>query len=126
MSTHRYSARARILVPLFIGFLVMTVAFVGISYVSFRNYTIEDCVNYAYGLNSLIADDLDIDHIDDYIQQGRTHPDYEAIERHLYKLRDAYPDIVYSQAFRTEPPTMNTTRSWTVALPTAQRVFPSL
>ena len=86
--------------PLFIGFLVMTLAFITISYVEFRAYTIDDCVNYAYGLNSLIADDLDIDHINDYIEQGRAHSDYEAIEQHLYKLRDAYPDIVFLYVYQ--------------------------
>lgn len=74
------SVRARVLVPLFIGFLVMSIAFIAINYVEFRAYTIEDCVNYAYGLNSLIADNLDIDHVNDYIEQGRSHPDYERIE----------------------------------------------
>lgn len=48
MAKFRQSARARILVPLFIGLLIMTVAFIAISYVEFRAYTIEDCVNYAY------------------------------------------------------------------------------
>ena len=45
MAKNKSSTRVRIRVPLFIGFLVMTVAFIGISYVQFRKYTIEDCVN---------------------------------------------------------------------------------
>ena len=100
MAKRRWSVRTRILVPLFVGFLVMAVAFICISYVEFRDYTIEDCVNYAYGLNGLIADDLDIDHINDYLEQGRDHPDYARIESHLYKLRDAYPDIVYLYVYQ--------------------------
>jgi len=51
-------------------------------------------------LNSLIADGLDVDHINDYIEQGRAHPDYEWIEKHLYKLRDAYPDIVFLYVYQ--------------------------
>ncbi len=100
MSNRHKSTRVRILVPLFIGFLVMTLAFITISYIEFRAYTIDDCVNYAYGLNRLIAENIDIDHINDYIEQGRAHPDYEAIEQHLYKLRDAYPDIVYLYVYQ--------------------------
>jgi len=100
LERHRHSTRTRILVPLFAGFLIMAIAFIAISYIEFRNYTIDDCVNYAYGLNSLIADDLDLDHVNDYIEQGRAHPDYEAIERHLYKLRDAYPDIVFLYVYQ--------------------------
>lgn len=45
MAENKSSTRVKIRVPLFIGFLVMTVAFIGISYVQFRKYTIEDCVN---------------------------------------------------------------------------------
>lgn len=90
----KWPTRARILATLFVGFIVMAVAFVLISYTEFRTYTISDCVNYAYGLNSLIADELDIDHIDDYIAQGHDYPGYDDIESRLYKLRDAYPDIV--------------------------------
>lgn len=78
----------------------MAVAFVAISYMEFRAYTIEDCVNYAYGLNRLIAADMDIDSINDYIDQGHAHPDYDRIERHLSMLRDAYPDIVYLYVYQ--------------------------
>ncbi len=100
MKHSKWSTRIRILAPLFIIFLVMSSAFIGISYKSFRDFTIEDCVNYAYGLNSLIADSLDIDHINDYIEQGHAHPDYDDIERHLYKLRDAYPDIRFLYVYQ--------------------------
>lgn len=100
MGKHRWSARTRILAPLFIGFALMAVAFVAISYMEFRAYTIEDCVNYAYGLNKLIAADMDINSINDYIEQGHAHPDYDRIERHLYMLRDAYPDIVYLYVYQ--------------------------
>lgn len=100
MAKRRVPARARILIPLFVGFLVMAIAFIAISYVQFKNYTIDDCVNYAYGLNGLIAEELDIDHVNDYIEQGRNHPDYARIEKHLYKLRDAYPDIVFLYVYQ--------------------------
>lgn len=102
MAKHRkaWSTRTKILATLFVGFLVMSVAFVHISYTEFKAYTISDCVNYAYGLNSLIADELDIDHIDDYIAQGHDYPGYDDIERHLYKLRDAYPDIIFLYVYQ--------------------------
>lgn len=71
--------RTKILATLFVGFFVMAVAFVLISYMEFRVYTISDCVNYAYGLNSLIAEELDIERIDDYIAQGHDCPGYDDI-----------------------------------------------
>ena len=96
------STRIRILVPLFIGFFVMSLAFVLISYFTFRAYTIKDCVSYAYGLNSLIADEMDIEKIDDYIREGRDFPGYSDIEAHLYRLRDAYPDIRYLYVYQIQ------------------------
>ena len=78
----------------------MSVAFVLISFIEFRSYNISDCVDYAYGLNSLIADELDIDHISDYIEQGHDYPGYDDIEKQLYKLRDAYPDIVFLYVYQ--------------------------
>ena len=92
--------RWKILVPLFAGFLAMAIAFVVISYIEFKDYTIEDCVNYAYGLNTLIADELDVEHINDYIEQGRAFPGYDDIEAKLYKLRAAYPDIEYLYVYQ--------------------------
>ena len=69
-----WSTRAKILATLFVGFLVMSVAFVYISYTEFKAYTISGCVNYAYGLNKLIADELDIDHIDTTSRRGTITP----------------------------------------------------
>ena len=94
------SLRVKILATLTVGFLVMSLAFILISYVLFRNFTIDDCVNYARGLNTLIIDDLDVDHIDDYIAQGHAYPGYDDIEAHLYKLRDAYPDIEFLYVYQ--------------------------
>ena len=100
MKKNKWTSRARILVPLFIGLLLMSLSFASISYSTLRAYTIENCVNYAYGLNGLIADALDADHINDYIEQGHAHPDYDAIEQRLYKLRTAYPDVVYLYVYQ--------------------------
>lgn len=94
------SARVRILSTLFIGFFLMSLAFILISYSEFKAYTISDCANYAYGLNSLIADELDVDRVDDYIAQGHAYPGYDDIEKRLVKLRDAYPDIVYLYVYQ--------------------------
>ena len=55
----KLSIKWKVLIPLFFGFLVMSLAFVYISYIEFRDYTISDCVNYAKGLCSLIADEID-------------------------------------------------------------------
>ncbi|MBO7663027.1 MAG: GGDEF domain-containing protein [Clostridia bacterium] len=94
------SIRWKILVPLFIGFFVMAAAFIVISYVEFQEFTISDCVDYAKGLCGLIADEMDAEHIDDYLKQGRAYPGYDDIEKKLYKLRAAYPDIQFLYVYQ--------------------------
>lgn len=95
-----WTLRIKILVTLTAGFLLLALAFVAISYVLFRSFTIDDCVNYARGLNTLIIDNLDVDHIDDYISQGHAYPGYDDIEAHLYKLRAAYKGIKYLYVYQ--------------------------
>ena len=95
------TVRWKILIPLVIGILVMTAAFIGISTYTYRKYEIEDLQNYAKGLTGLIAGEIiDVEKIDDYLEQGRSHPDYNTVERKLYKLRDAYPDVVYLYVYQ--------------------------
>ena len=89
------------LVPLIIGILVMSVAFVMISYYTFRDVEIEDCEVYAQGLTDLIAGEIiHVEDVDGYIEQGRAYPGYEVMERKLYKLREAYPDVVYLYVYQ--------------------------
>ena len=93
--------RWKILIPVVAVLLVMTVAFILISYQTFRKYEIEDLENYAKGLTSLIAEEIiDVDRIDGYLEQGRDYPGYGDIERKLYKLREAYPDVVYLYVYQ--------------------------
>ena len=97
----RRTSRWKILVPLAAALLAMTAAFILISYVSFRNFEIQDLENYARGLTKLIADEIvDEDQIDAFLEQGRSHPEYDVAEKKLYKLREAYPDIIYLYVYQ--------------------------
>lgn len=54
----RKGFRWKILIPLVLGILIMAVAFVAISYYTYRDSVIEDSVRYSRGLTGLIARDL--------------------------------------------------------------------
>jgi len=91
----------KIIVPLVAGLLLMTVAFILISYVTFRDYEIRDLETYARGLTKLIAEEIvNVDDIDGYLEQGRSYPGYDTVERKLYRLREAYPDILYLYVYQ--------------------------
>ena len=102
MHKHSWSPRMRILSSLAIGFALLAAAFITISYFQFKAYTIDDCVKYAYGLNNLIADELDVSHIEDYMTMGRSYPRYSQIEEQLYKLKNAYPDIIFLYVYQIQ------------------------
>ncbi len=93
--------RRKILIPVVIVLLVMTAAFILISYHTFRQYEIRDLEDYSNGLTGLIAGDIiDVEDIDGYLEQGRDYPGYAETEHKLYLLREAYPDIVYLYVYQ--------------------------
>ena len=93
--------RRKILVPVVAVLLVMTAAFILISFHTFRQYEIRDLEDYSKGLTGLIAGDIiDVDDIDGYLEQGRDYPGYAETEHKLYMLREAYPDIVYLYVYQ--------------------------
>lgn len=95
------TARWKFLVPLILGILIMSVAFVLISYYTFREVEIQDYNDYARGLTGLIAEDvIKVDDIDGYLEQGRDYPGYSEMVRKLNNLRDAYPDVIYLYVYQ--------------------------
>ena len=96
----KLSLQKKILINVVILFTVLTAAYVAISYFEFKEYTVSDCVDYAKGLCSLIEDELNAEHIDDYIEKGFDYPGYTEIRSRLGKLRDAYPDIVFLYVYQ--------------------------
>jgi len=93
--------RWKILVSLILGILIMAVAFILISYHTYRQSEIDDCVNYARGLTGLVAHDIvKANDVEGIIRMGRAFPRYKEIIGKLEKLRDAYPDVVYLYAYR--------------------------
>ncbi len=95
--------RWKFLLSLIIGMVIMSVAFILISYITFRDVEIEDYENYAKGLTSLIAEDIiKPNDVEGYLRMGRAFPGYKETEQKLYKLREAYPDVIYLYAYRVE------------------------
>ena len=93
--------RWKIIIPVIAVLLVTTAAFIGISYHTYREHEIEDLENYARGLTNLLAGEIiKAEDIDGVLKQGSAYPDYDIIMRKLYKLREAYPDVVYLNVYQ--------------------------
>ena len=95
------AVRWEILIPVVAVLLVMTFAFIGISYHAYRQHEIEDLENYARGLTNLIASEIITEKdVEGVLEQGSDYPEYNVIERKLYKLREAYPDVLYLYVYQ--------------------------
>ena len=99
----RKGFRWKILIPLVLGILIMAMAFVAISYFTYRDSVIADTVRYSRGLTGLIVRDLvKANDVEGIIRMGKAFPRYREILNQLTHLRDAYPDIVYLYAYRPQ------------------------
>ena len=95
------AAAWKILLPLILGIVVMTVTFIQITYTTFREYEINDCVSYAKGLTWLIKDEiLDPNKVNEYVEKGRKTPGYGEVEQKLYHLRKAYPEVKFLYVYQ--------------------------
>ena len=71
----RKGFRWKILIPLVLGILIMAVAFVAISYYTYRDSVIEDSVRYSRGLTGLIARDLvKANDVEGILRMGKAFP----------------------------------------------------
>ncbi len=69
----------------------------------FRQYEVEDRVEYAHGINSLVAEEIDPSKVDEYLQKGHAAPGYDEVLSRLYRLRDAFPNVEFLYVYRIEP-----------------------
>ena len=75
---NKRTKRWKFLLPLVIGMMIMSAAFVLISYITFRDVEIEDYENYAKGLTGLIADDIiKANDVDGFLRMGWKFPKYK-------------------------------------------------
>ena len=99
----RKGFRWKILIPLVLGILIMAMAFIAISYYTYRDSVIADTVRYSRGLTGLIARDLvKVNDVEGILRMGKAFPRYREILNKLTNLREAYPDIVYLYAYRPQ------------------------
>jgi hypothetical protein len=69
----------------------------------FRKYEVEDLLEYAHGINTLVADEIDPSKVDEYLREGHNAPGYDEILARLYRLREAFPDVEYLYVYKIEP-----------------------
>lgn len=94
------SLRTRIQLAMVICVALVVTTFAISSSFIFRRYEVEDCINDARGLCGLVSAEINPDLVDDYLAHGHAVPSYDAVQRKLYRLRAAYPDVEYLYVYQ--------------------------
>ena len=68
----------------------------------FQSRMIEDYSRMAEGVTQLMADAIDGDKIDYYMEENFSSPEYQSIIDYLYRLKANYPDVLYLYVYRCE------------------------
>lgn len=94
------SLRTKILLILMLGTLFISFSIASISYVLFKDATINDRIKGVDSLDMIVLNELDPNRIDDYIKLGRKASDYNDIEKKLYAIRNSSVDVKYLYVYR--------------------------
>ena len=101
LEPNRYHSISRRL-PLLISISFLILIFIAISITFFRveRRMINEYRRMADGVTNLMIEALDPDKMDFYIEKNYSAPEYMAIMKYFYKLKDNYPDIFYMYVYR--------------------------
>ena len=96
----RVSVRTKIVLVLLTALVFIAASATAISYMLFRTATIDDHIKLANGLAGLVADEVDGNRADEYIEKGEAAEGYKETEKKLYRLRDSSSDIEYIYVYK--------------------------
>ena len=98
--SRRMSLRFKII--LLVGMATLTVAVVvtAISFIHFRNASIEEQTNLGYGVAELASVTIDAERVDEFIAEGERAEGYSEIKARLADIMNSSEDIEYVYAYR--------------------------
>lgn len=89
------SLRIKILLLLVTATVAIAAIGMGIAVMLFQDYTQSDHIKQGKGIAKLIADTIDAEQVNDYIEQGEAAEGYLETEQRLYDIMHSLPDIQY-------------------------------
>ena len=81
--------------------IIMLVVVIAV-HARFQERMIGEYTRMAEGVTQLMADRIDGDRIDEYMEQNFSSEEYCSIIDYLYRLKANYPDVLYLYAYRCE------------------------
>ena len=96
----KISIRTKMILLLSIALFIFGFSAVTISYKVYMDSSIEQHKRLGIGITNLVADAIDPNRVDEYLQKGRTLEDYNETERKLYRIRESSPDIKFIYVYK--------------------------
>lgn len=96
------SLRFKIILLVSAGMIVIAVGITTISFLHFRHAAIDEQISMANGVVRVVADAVDADRVDEYLELGEEAEGYRAIEARLSALVHSSEDIQYVYVYRIE------------------------
>ncbi len=98
--TRGLSLRTKVLIMISVTVVFIAAVVTSISLSLYRNALIVEEGNMAWGVARAAAGVMDAEKIDEYISEGRAHPDFNEISRDLLNIAYSSLDISYVYAYR--------------------------
>lgn len=94
------SLRAKVLLMLGIATLLIVIAACSVSYLQYRETTIDEHIKLGKNIVNLEARTIDPERVDDYLAYGKDAPGYKDTESALYNILYSTEDIQYVYVYR--------------------------
>ena len=95
-----FSIRIKMLLLLLIALSFFGISAAVISYSVYMDASIEQHKRLAKGVANLVADNINPEHVNDYLEKGTALKEYNEIKRKLYRVRASSPDIEFLYVYK--------------------------
>ena len=94
------SLRSKIIVLVTLAMVITGTVVMAISYYHFRDAAVKEQVNMANGILNVVAEVIDGDRVDEYIEKGESAQGYLEIESHLSNLMNSAEEIEFVYVYK--------------------------
>lgn len=101
--SRKRSLRLKIILLVSSATLIIAVVITTISFLHFRNASIEEQTHLAYGVTELVSMTVDVERVDEFIEKGEAADGYTEIRERLADIMNSSEDISYVYVYRILP-----------------------
>ena len=92
--------KTRIPVLIVLSMLLISTAIMSISFKRYEDLNIKKHIAMADGITTLMAQALDVNKLDTFIEENYSSQEYMSLLKYYYMLKDSYPDVAYMYVYR--------------------------